>query len=80
MPTLTIKNIPDALYEKLKEAANSHRRSINGELIYCLEQMLLPKRVEPTERLRKARALRQGIDINQINVDDIQDAIDWGRQ
>ncbi|MCW7551668.1 Arc family DNA-binding protein [Endozoicomonas gorgoniicola] len=79
MPALTIKNIPDSLYKKLKEAASAHHRSINSELIHCLEQMLLPKRVSPAEHLKKARELRQGIDSDMINVDDIHDAIDRGR-
>lgn len=79
MPAITIKNIPDTLYEKLKEAANAHHRSINSELIHCLEKTLLPKRVSPDEHLLKARALRQDINPEMIDIDDIQDAIDKGR-
>ncbi len=36
MPTLNIKNVPDDLYERLKERAEVHRRSINKEAILCL--------------------------------------------
>jgi plasmid stability protein len=59
MPTtLTLKNIPDDVYARLKASAQEHRRSMNGEAIVCLEAMLLPAKVTPTERLARARALR----------------------
>ena len=59
MPTtLTLKNIPDSVYERLKAAAELHRRSMNSEAIVCLEAVLLPTRVSPTGRLARARELR----------------------
>lgn len=59
MPTsLTLKSIPDELYERLKASAEAHRRSLNSEAIVCLETVLLPGKISPTERLRRARALR----------------------
>ena len=79
MPALTVKNIPETLYNRLKEAASAHHRSINSELIHCLEQMLLPTRVNPSEHLKRARELRRGIDINLVDIDDIQSAINEGR-
>jgi antitoxin FitA len=56
--TLTLKNIPDVVYDKLKRAAEAHRRSMNSEAIVCLEAVLLPVRIAPAERLARARALR----------------------
>jgi plasmid stability protein len=56
--TLTLKNIPDEVYERLKQSAATHRRSINSEAIVCLESVLLPGRVAVSERLARARALR----------------------
>ena len=38
--TLTLKNIPDELYERLKSAAELNRRSLNSEAIVCLESGL----------------------------------------
>jgi len=62
MPTsLTLKNIPDTLYERLKAAAELHRRSLNSEAIVCLETVLLPSRVAAGDRLARARALRVGL-------------------
>jgi plasmid stability protein len=59
MPTtLTLKNIPDAVYDRLKASAELHRRSMNSEAIVCLEAVLVPTRVAPAERLARARELR----------------------
>jgi plasmid stability protein len=56
--TLTLKNIPDDVYKRLKASAEAHRRSLNSEAIVCLEAVLLPGRVSPREHLARARALR----------------------
>jgi plasmid stability protein len=59
MPTtLTLKNVPDEVYQRLKASAEVHRRSLNSEAIVCLESVLLPGRIDPGERLARARALR----------------------
>lgn len=56
--TLTLKNIPDEVYQRLKAAAETHRRSLNSEAIVCLETALLPGRISPAERIARARAMR----------------------
>jgi plasmid stability protein len=62
MPTtLTLKNIPDNVYERLKASAAVHRRSLNSEAIVCLETVLMPGSMKPSERLARARALRAGM-------------------
>ena len=62
MPTtLTLKNIPDAVYDRLKLSAEIHRRSMNSEAIVCLEAVLLPTKMAPTERLARARVLRNAL-------------------
>jgi plasmid stability protein len=59
MPTtLTLKNIPDDLYERLKAAASVHRRSLNGEAIVCLERALGTIKISAAERLERIRRLR----------------------
>jgi antitoxin FitA len=59
--TLTLKNIPDEVYEQLKASAEAHRRSLNSEAIVCLETVLTPTKVSPGERLARARRLRAGL-------------------
>lgn len=58
MPTITVKNIPEDLYEHLKEAASANRRSINSEIIMCIERSLRSQRIDTEEVLRRARELR----------------------
>lgn len=59
--TLTLKNIPDEVYERLKVSAAAHRRSLNSEAIVCLESVLLPARLSASERLARARELRRAL-------------------
>jgi len=58
MATLTIKNVPQQLHERLRESAAQHRRSINGEAISCLERALGGNRLDPEEFLAQVRSLR----------------------
>jgi antitoxin FitA len=37
MATLTIRNVPDDLYQRLKELAKRNRRSLNQEVVVQLE-------------------------------------------
>ncbi|HSE96764.1 MAG TPA: Arc family DNA-binding protein [Blastocatellia bacterium] len=59
MATLTIKNIPDDLYEQLKQSADAHRRSINSEVIVCLERSLRNHQRDADELLANIRKLRR---------------------
>lgn len=61
MATLTIRNVPDELYERLKQAAERNRRSLNNEAIILLEEKLFPPQRTPEEIrsiLETARKLR----------------------
>ena len=59
MTTVTVKNIPAELYERLKAAARANRRSVNSEIIICIEQAVAAHPVEPEATLARARRLRQ---------------------
>lgn len=62
MPTtLTLKNIPDAVYQRLKASAESNRRSLNSEAIVRLEAALLAAPGDTDRRLARARAIRTGL-------------------
>jgi antitoxin FitA len=72
MPTnLTLKSIPDEVYERLKASAEAHRRSLNSEVIVCLETVLLPAKTPPSERLARARALRASLPQGKFRAKDI---------
>ncbi len=76
---LTLKNIPDEVYRRLKAAAEAHRRSLNSEAIVCLEAVLLPRRVAAGERLAAARALRATLPKAGFRARDIDDFKRQGR-
>lgn len=69
--TLTLKNIPDEVYARLKISAATHRRSMNSEALVCLEAMLLPVKMAPIERLARARALRGALPQGKFRTRDI---------
>ncbi|MCU0990175.1 MAG: Arc family DNA-binding protein [Xanthomonadales bacterium] len=81
MPTtLTLKNFPDELYERLKSSAEIHRRSLNSEAIVCLESVLIPGRIGVSERLARARALRANLPKGKFRAKDIDAYKREGRQ
>lgn len=57
MPSITIKNIPEDLLEKIKESSANNRRSMNAEIIFRLEQGLVKKEQRKLS-LDKIRSLR----------------------
>lgn len=59
MATLTIKNIPDAIYQGLKQQAALNHRSLNSEVIVSLEQVLGLRNPNPQSILKGARAIRE---------------------
>ena len=59
--SLTIKNVPDDTYKRLKIAAAANHRSMNGEAIHRLAQSLLMPVIPADEHAARARLLREGI-------------------
>ncbi len=59
MPTITVKNIPVDLYERLKQRAVENHRSINSEIIVSIERAVQsPKHRDVDDILANARRLR----------------------
>jgi antitoxin FitA len=56
--TVNLQNIPDHLYERLRLAAKANGRSMNREVIGCLESVFPRSPVSVAECLSRARALR----------------------
>jgi plasmid stability protein len=77
---LTLKNIPDELYDRLKASAEAHRRSLNSEAIVCLEAVLLSARMPAAERLSRARALRASQQQTRLRARDIDALKREGRE
>ncbi len=58
MPNVNVKNLPRDLHRRLKERAKRNHRSLNGEMIACLQEAVMPKRIDPDEAAERIRALR----------------------
>jgi len=57
--TITVKNIPPKLYERLKLSAALHHRSINSEVIALIEASVDAKKRKPEDFLASARTIRE---------------------
>ena len=79
MPALTLKNIPDNLYLQLKEAAQAHHRSLNSEILYCIERALGTHKIDVSEHLTIARTLRAKTNANPITNGELTAAKNEGR-
>jgi plasmid stability protein len=79
MATLTIKNIPDAVYEQLKQRAARHRRSVNSEIIVCLEKVVGSRPVDPATFLTSLHVLRQHLSSVFVTDEALRTAKEEGR-
>lgn len=81
--TVTLKNIPEHIYESLKSAAKVHHRSLNSEVIACLERVLMPTAIGNDVHLAVAQQIRNELKnirgSKKFKVADIAKAIDQGR-
>ena len=78
MTTITIKNIPDDVVERLKEQAARNRRSMNSEAIRCLESWVAAERVDEAGLMAELGALRERAGV-YISKADVRSAKDAGR-
>jgi hypothetical protein len=79
MPTITVKNIPTDLYQRLKQSAEANRRSINSEVIVCIERAVRSRKVDPETILTRARKLRENTGDHLITEDEFTQAKIAGR-
>ena len=79
MPTITLKNISDSLYTILKTAARVHRRSLNSEILYCVERTLGTYKINASEHIETARKLREKTAQYQVTDQELSDAKNAGR-
>lgn len=78
--SITLKNIPDPIYQRIKQAAKRHHRSMNNEIIACLEQALAPRPVDIEARLGQAQRLRERYAGPPLELQDISRAIERDRE
>jgi plasmid stability protein len=59
MATMTIKNIPDDVYEQLKASAKANHRSINSEVILAIKMAVMQRPIDVQANLERARQIRE---------------------
>ena len=69
--TITLKGIPDEVYEQLRTSAGANRRSLSSEAIACLESVLLPRKKTALEHVAAARAIRNSLKPSMFKPGDI---------
>jgi len=67
LATITLKNIPEQLHEKIKQRAVQHHRSLNSEIIACLERAVGSSQVDVNALIDKARTLRSKLSFRTTN-------------
>ena len=61
MAAITLKDIPSKVHKALKLRAKRHGRSLNKEVIACLEEVVLPKQLNINELIPDLRRHRQSM-------------------
>jgi plasmid stability protein len=79
MPSLTIKGIPEPLYKRLKSRATRNRRSLNSEIICCLEHAVSQTTFDPDAWLAGADKLRNKLGLTPVTEESMRKAKTTGR-
>ena len=79
MTTITVKDIPDDLYAELKQSAAAHHRSVNREIIHCIEQSVRTHRVSVEEIMAEARRIQAEIGPLPVSEEILKEAKNLGR-
>jgi antitoxin FitA len=77
MPSLTIKGMPDTLYQRLRERAAYNRRSLNAEVIVALEEATGLREDADARIMRRIEARRSSIPA--VDHAKTQEYREWGR-
>ena len=80
MVTLTLKNIPPEIYERIKIQAKNNHRSINGEILSILEQAISIPPIDVKATLERTRKLREMTADYIITAGEIEKLINEGRE
>lgn len=59
MPTLQIRNLPQELYDRLKQAAEEAKRSMTQQAIVILEKKLMSEEEERKKQVERLQAINQ---------------------
>ncbi|HMP90073.1 MAG TPA: hypothetical protein PJ991_07720, partial [Kiritimatiellia bacterium] len=75
---ITLKDIPAPIHAALKQRAKLHGRSLNKEVLACLEMAVTPSRVDPNTLLYEMSAHRASLP-GKLDGRLIRNALEVGR-
>ena len=76
---ITLKDVPQDLHQRLRQAADQSGRSLNKLILYTLEQSLRPQRIDRRRLLSRIKQRRAGMDA-WLEDDSLRAAIQEGRR
>lgn len=80
MANVTVKGIPDDIYERLKQEAESNHRSVNREIIHRLERSVSAPVVDADRYLADLEALHgRASSLPHLTDELLRSARDYGR-
>ncbi len=79
MPAITLKNIPEDLYTKIKISAKINFRSINSEILFRLKSSISIKKPDVDYLLSQIHAINRNLQIPILNDKLIDKAKNEGR-
>lgn len=79
MNSITVRNIPDRIKKRLNNRIKITHRSLNSEIIACLEEHLFPSSREVELILEKSEQIRNKLNFT-IDLDEIDGAKRQGRK
>ena len=79
MPAITLKNIPDELYSKIKKSAKLNFRSLNSEILFRLKSSIAESKPNVQELLKKIHQLNTRMDAPKLTDKFIKNAKNEGR-
>ncbi|MEO7359647.1 MAG: Arc family DNA-binding protein [Gemmatimonadaceae bacterium] len=79
MPTITLKGLPDALYERLKQQAETNRRSLNSEVLMCLERATAYQATDSASMLARIAHMQETLNVQPFTDLELNAAKNEGR-
>jgi plasmid stability protein len=76
---ITLTNLPDEVFQAVKIAAESNRRTVQEEIISRIQNSFLPERVPAEQIKERIRKLHAGMEGRVFSMEELDDAKRKGR-
>jgi len=80
MPAITLKNIPNDLYAKIKKSAEINFRSINSEILFRLKSSIVKNEPDIIDLLKRIHTMQRKFKISPLDDELIISAKNKGRK